>query len=74
MKKILLICTLIAFASCTKKKECEAAGNNEEQKLQSMMVWEQTYYENPNQTNKNQYDLAKQRYQEAVKAKNTACQ
>lgn len=73
MKKILLICTLIAFASCTKKKECEAAGDREVQKLQSMMVWEQTYYENPTQTNKNQYDLAKQNYEQAVLARTRAC-
>jgi ABC-type transport system involved in Fe-S cluster assembly fused permease/ATPase subunit len=73
MKKVLLICTIIAFASCTKKKECEAAGERETQKLQSMMVWEQTYQDNPTETNKNQYILAKQNYQESVKARNRAC-
>jgi hypothetical protein len=73
MKKILLICTLIAFASCTKKKECEAAGNNEEKALQSMNYWQEQYFANPNTTNKNQYTMAKQDYEQSVKIRNSYC-
>lgn len=73
MKKLILIYTLIAFASCTKKKECKTAGDVESQALQSMMVWEQTYQDNPTLTNKNQYEMSEFRYKESVKARNNAC-